>query len=149
MVWHLMFLSSHLSLLHVKSKLLPQISTYIVLQLFWTIVYLQHAFSSQNIPKTNIVMVWHLRLPLSSVTIFEEFIHIIIFCNLSYGWCIHQELNQLQGFIILISFYIIKAAFRKLVFLVTPWHSIFLETVFLNRNLLFHNKSIHSSFIQA
>lgn len=126
-----------------------KISTYIVLQLFWIIVYLQNAFSSQNIPKTNFVMVWHLRLPLSSVSIFEESIHIIIICNLSYEWCIDKELNQVQGFMILISFYIIKAAFRKLVFHVTPWHFTFLETVFLNKTLLFHNKSIHSSFIQA
>ena len=126
-----------------------KISTYIVLQLFWIIVYLQNAVSSRNIPKTDFVMVWHLRLPRSTVSIFEESIHMIIICNLSYGWCIDKELNQVQGFMIVISFYIIKAAFRKLVFHVTPWHSTFLETVFFTRTLLFHNISIHSSFIQA
>ena len=63
-------------------------------------------------------------MPLSSVSNFEESIHIITICNLSYGWCIDKELNPVKGFMIIISFYIIKAAFRKLVFHVTPWHFI-------------------------
>jgi hypothetical protein len=126
-----------------------KMSTCIVLQLFWIIVYLKNTVSSRNIPKTDFVMVWHLRLPHSTVSIFKESIHIIIICNLSYGWCIDKELNPVQCFMIAISFYIIKAAFRKLVFHVTPWRSTFFETLFLNRTLLFHNKSFHSSFIQA
>ena len=112
-----------------------KISTYIVLQLFWIIVYLQNAFSSQNIPKTIFVMVWHIRLPLSSVSFSEESIHIIIICNLSNEWCIDKELNQVQGFMILISVCIIKAAFKKLAFPVLQWHFTFLERHFWIKRL--------------
>ena len=85
-------------------------------------------------------MVWHLRLALSSVSIFEESIHIIVISNLSYEWWIDKELHQAQGFMILISFYIIKFTFRKLVYHVTPWLYTFLETVWLNKTLIVHYK---------
>ena len=94
-------------------------------------------------------MVWHLRLALSSVSIFEESIHIIVISNLSYEWWIDKELHQVQGFMILISFYIIKFTFRKLVYHVTPWLYTFLETVWLNKTLIDHYKlHLHNFYIR-
>ena len=159
MVWHIFFnlrwkrhgvtflcLSSHLSLLHVESILLLQNLYLYSLASILNNSLPTNYFSSQNIPKTNFVMVWHLMLPLSSVLIFVESIHIISICNLSYDWCIEKELNEVQGFMILISFYFINDAFGNSVFHVTPRHFTFFEAVFMNTTLLFHNKSIHSSF---
>ena len=121
-VWQLIFLSSHLVLLHVKSKLFPQNLWLYSLAAILNNRLPTKCFVFTNNPKTNFVTVWHLRSPLWSVSIFEKSIHIIIICNLSYEWCTDKELNQVQGFMILIKFCIIKTVFRKLVFHITQWH---------------------------
>ena len=131
MVWHLMFLSSHLS------KLLPQ---NVYFNSFAAILNnslpTKCCFFTKH-PQNRLCHGVTFKVAPFNSFIFEESIHIIIICNLSYGWCIDKELNQVQGFMIVISFYIIKAAFRKLVFHVTPWHSTFFEMVFLSRTLFF------------
>ena len=101
MVWHLLFLSSHLSLLHVKSKLLPQ----------YLFIYSLEAILNECLPIECFFITKHPKKQLchgvTSVQIF----------NLSYKLFMGKKLNEVQCFMILISFYNIKAALKKLSFM--------------------------------